>query len=149
MSNTADPSSEFVDRPWMEGDPEPKPQAVTDPLRPWLVAAHLGPLALWIFFPYGCAVIVPLLIWQLKAKKEEDQRLLVNSIEALNFQINLTLATVALSITIIGLAVVAVVMVAGLVFAGIAGWKVFKGQDYRYPWIYRFVEADADSSPVG
>jgi uncharacterized Tic20 family protein len=83
-------------------------------------------------------VVAPLLIWQLKARKEQNPRLLTHSLEALNFQINLTLVTIALSIRIIGL----VVVLAGLVFSGIASWKVFKGKDYRYPWIYRFVEAD-------
>lgn len=140
MPNTADPSSDFVDRPWMEGEPDV--QASDDPLRPWLIACHVAPLALWIFFPYGCAVILPLLIWQLKAKEEGDPRLTAHAIEALNFQINLTLAIIALSITIIGLVVVPVLMVAGLVFSGIATVKVWKGRDYRYPWIYRFVTPD-------
>ena len=140
MTNTADPSSDFVDRPWMDDDAGG--QAHTDPMKPWLMACHVAPLALWIFFPYGCAVILPLLIWQLKAKKERDLRLTTHSIEALNFQINLTLAIIALSITIIGLIVVPIVMVAGLVYSGIATYKVWKGVDYRYPWIYRFVKAD-------
>jgi uncharacterized Tic20 family protein len=140
MSNTAEPSSDFVDRPWMEGEPEPQARAASDPLRTWLVACHLAPVVLWFFFPYGCALVVPLLIWQLKAKQEDDPRLVAHSVEALNFQINLTLLTIALSITIIGLAVVPIVMIAGLVFPAIASVKTYKGKQYRYPWIHRFIE---------
>jgi len=140
MSNSADASSEFAQRPWMQG--EPAPRAACDPLRHWRAACHLAPLALWIFFPYGCAVILPLLIWQLKAKQTGDPQLVRDSIEALNFQINLTLLTIGLSITIVGLVLVPVVMIGGLVFSAIAGIKTYKGKQYQYPWIRRFVQVD-------
>lgn len=139
MTNTADPaSSEFAERPWMDG--AEAPGSAVDSERGWLVAAHASPLLLWILYPYGSALIIPLLIWQLKAKKEDNQPLIQHSVEALNFQINLTLACIALSITIIGLFVVPVVMIAGLVFSIIASYKAYKGVDYQYPWICRLIK---------
>lgn len=139
MTNTADPASDFADRPWMDGADASETTVAAD--RNWLVAAHASPLLLWVLYPYGSALIIPLLIWQLKAKKEGNRPLIAHSVEALNFQINLTLACIALSVTIIGLFIVPIVMIAGLVFSLIASFKTYKGADYRYPWIYRFIKA--------
>jgi|GEM_PF-2535100 len=141
MSNTADPPSDFVDRPWMEGAAPPLDEEARTQ-RAWLVAAHAAPLLLWVLYPYGSALIIPLLIWKLKAEKDGNEALVRQSVEALNFQINLTLACIALSITIVGLFVVPIVMVAGLVFSVIASVKTYRGKDYRYPWIVRLVRVD-------
>lgn len=142
MSQAADPTSDFAERPWMDGaeQPEGKAPAKVDADRAWIVGCHVAPLLLWILYPYGSAVVIPLLIWQLKAKKDGNQRLASHAVESLNFQISLTLACIALSITIIGLALVPVVMIGGLVFSIIAGVKTYGGMDYRYPWIYRFIK---------
>ncbi|MFT7485456.1 MAG: putative Tic20 family protein [Candidatus Paceibacteria bacterium] len=148
MTQSADPTSDFADRPWMEGAASPpKPGAKKAPRvilqdRGWLVACHLAPLLLWVLYPYGCAALVPLLIWQVKARKEGNRRLTSHAIEALNFQLNLTLLGIALTITIIGVLLIPFVLVTGIVFATIASIKTYRGQDYRYPYIYRLIKED-------
>ncbi|MFT7670353.1 MAG: putative Tic20 family protein [Planctomycetota bacterium] len=136
---TADPSSEFVNRPWMDGDFE-TPKTTVSVNRNWLIASHLLPLALWIVYPFGSAVVVPLLIWQLKAKAEDNQEIAKHAVESLNLQINLTLLCIVLSITIIGLVAVPFVMIAGIVLPIIASYKAYHGTEYQYPWIKRLVK---------
>lgn len=143
---TADPSPEFVDRPWMGEQREPESVVIAD--RGWLATSHAAPALLWILFPYGSALIVPLLIWQVKAEKEGNRPLILHSVEALNFQINLTLVCIALSISVIGLLVVPIVLIAGLVLSLIAGYKAYHGVDYRYPWIKRVIKVEQEQPVV-
>lgn len=157
---TAEPSSEFVDRPWMEGayapDPEPtiekvKAQAkataetcwkACDTERNWMVACHLAPAVLWVGAPYLMAMLVPLLIWQMKARPERNQALSSCAVEALNFQISLFLVSVLLSITIVGLILVPPLMLAGFVLSIVASVKTYQGETYRYPHTHRFIRDD-------
>jgi uncharacterized protein len=140
MTDTNDSASEFADRPWMDG--AEAPDVAISPARGWLLATHATPALVGLLFPYGTSIIPPLLIWQLKAKQGEDQQMAEHSVEALNFQINLALVCLALSITLIGLVLVPVVLIAGLVFSTIATIKASQGQRYHYPWIHRFVSTD-------
>jgi len=143
MTSRADPSSDFADRPWMAGAQGPRPARparVQVPDRGWLIACHLAPIALWIFYPYGAAILFPLLVWQLKAKPAGNERLTAHAIESLNYQINVTLLSLALMISVIGIVLLPILMVAAPLLAIIAGIKTAKGEDYRYPWIYRLIK---------
>lgn len=138
MTQSADSSSDFTSRPWMDGARSPRSKI--DKVLAWRMACHLGSLLFWVVTPYGSAVVIPLLIWQMKARKEGDNVLSHHALEALNFQISLTLLCVALSITIIGLLVVPAVLVGGVVFSVIAAYKTYRGEEYCYPWTYRFIQ---------
>ena len=151
MTTAADPSSEFVDRPWMdpktdplhESEKKPKRCKVTwNEARAWKSAAHVGPLFTWMVPGVGLGVVLPLLIWQLKAKKDGDQALAAEAVEALNFQLNVVLASVALSISIVGLVLLPVLWIGAAVLMVMAAVKVYKGEPYRYPWIWRCVTGD-------
>jgi uncharacterized Tic20 family protein len=138
MTKTADAPSDFASRTWMKG--ARRPGTKIDAAQAWRIGCHLAPLLFWVLTPYGSAVVIPLLIWQMKARKEGDTLLAFHAVEALNFQISLTLLCIGLSITIIGLLVVPVVMLAGLVFSIMASYKTYRGEEYRYPWTYRFIK---------
>ena len=145
MSSSAEPNSDFADRPWMAGAEMPPRRPTARPAlsdRGWLVACHLGPLVLWLLYPYGAAALVPLLIWQIKAKQDKNERLASHAIESLNFQLNLTLLSAALTITIIGVLFLPVLMVVGLVLTIKASYRTSKGEDFRYPWIYRLIKEE-------
>jgi len=149
MTPTADPGSEFVDRPWMEGaeapPQRPRRAATLISNRGWRVLAHASAVVSWLFFGYSPAIVVPLLIWQLKARKENDAELARTALEALNFQINVTLLSLGLSVTVIGIPLLPLVFVLGLALTTIASVQVYRGKDYRYPWIHRFLVEDAPS----
>ncbi len=146
MTAAADPSSEFVDRPWMEGaeapSPPPRPTAAIVSNRGLRVLAHGSAVVSWLFFGYSPAIVVPLLIWQMKARKTGDTELARTAVEALNFQINVTLLSLVLSVTLIGIPLLPVVVLLGLVLTTMASVQVYRGKDYRYPWIHRFIQED-------
>ncbi len=155
MNSTVDPTSDFSDRPWM--DPEAAPIEDSAPTwrskwsdaASWRACCHAGPLVSWILPATGVNLVVPILIWQLKGKKkgEEDAALSAEAIEALNFQLNVTALSVLLSITIVGLVLVPIVWVVATVFMIIAGIKSYKGERYRYPWIWRVVKDEVAEGP--
>ena len=153
MESTSDPAAEFADRPWM--DPEAAPLEEPEPEkkrgkvqwnqpRHWLATAHAGPLLALVLPGSGVNLLIPILIWQLKAKKEGDPVLTAQAIEALNFQLNITVLTVVLSITIVGLALLPLLWLAAAVFMIIAAVKAYRGEPYQYPWIYRVVTASPE-----
>lgn len=160
MKTASEPSSEFVDRPWMEGATAPAPEPTIpkvkaqakqaaeaawracDTDRNWRVACHLAPAVLWLGAPYLMAMLVPLLIWQMKARPERDQALASCAVEALNFQISLFLVSVLLSITVIGLIFVPPLMLVGFILSIVASIKTYKGEEYRYSHSHRFIRDD-------
>jgi uncharacterized Tic20 family protein len=114
--------------------------------RNWAMAAHLGPIAAMVLSAGAAAWLVPLVIWLIK--RDEQPWIGTQAKEALNFQINLLLAAVAMTLLILvtlGLgALVAVpgfifIAIANVVLAIIATMEVNKGVAYRYPWIVRIL----------
>lgn len=84
----------------------------------------------------------PLLVWQIK--KNEFPSVVEHGKAALNFQLTVLIvllvgivAAVLLSFVCVGFLlfpVIAIIGLAGLVFAVIAGIKANNGEAYRYPW---------------
>jgi uncharacterized Tic20 family protein len=149
MRSATEPSSEFVDRPWMEGAAAPAPsppsmpeRAVDDSAKSWRVACHLVPLVLWFAGHSFLPILIPLLIWQVKAKQDSDQRLATTAVEAMNFQIGQLLLIILLAITMVGILAIPFVLVGGVICSVIATVKTANGQDYRYPFTHRFVRDD-------
>jgi len=149
MESSSDPAADFADRPWMDPESAPLEEPETEPKkrskvkwdqpRHWQAMAHAGSLLALVLPGSGVNLLIPILIWQLKAKKEGDAALTVQAIEALNFQLNISALTVILSITIVGLVLLPVLWIAAAVFMIMAAVKAYRGEPYRYPWIYRVV----------
>ena len=93
-------------------------------------------------------VIGPLIIWQMK--KLDFPSVDVHGKAALNFQITVAIAEIAsvvlgiiLSFVCIGFLlffVTAAIVVAGIVFAIVAGMKANDGVEYKYPWSLQLIK---------
>ena len=108
--------------------------------RNWAVFAHLGGFALYLLgFALG-HVLVPLVIWLLK--REESPFIGRNALEALNFQISVTLYSIvvgALCFVLVGFVLIPVLMGFHIVLMIIASIKASEGESYRYPWTIRLL----------
>ena len=108
---------------------------------------HISALAGFIGIPFG-NIIGPLIIWQIK--KNEFPSVDIHGKAALNFQITVTLAAFisaasafVLSFFCVGYLLIPLVLLAvlaGMVFAIIAGIKASNGEDYKYPWSLELVK---------
>ena len=108
--------------------------------RNWAVFAHLGGFALYLLgFALG-HILIPLVIWLLK--REESEFIARNALEALNFQISVTLYSIvvgALCFVLVGFVLIPVLMGFHIVFMIIASMKASQGETYRYPWTIRLL----------
>jgi uncharacterized protein len=120
--------------------PEPPhglpPQGVqpmrADEERLWAVAAHLGPLLV--------GFIAPLVIWLVF--KDRSGFLDRHGKEALNMQISYLVYFLVSGISLIvliGFLLLPVVGIAWLVLMILATIRAANLEDYRYPWIFRFI----------
>ncbi|MGZ4161698.1 MAG: DUF4870 domain-containing protein [Neobacillus sp.] len=92
---------------------------------------------LGIFTP----VLGPLIIWLLK--KEESSFIDYHGKEYFNFMISYFIYTVIsgiLTIVIIGIIGLWLFPIMAFVFTIIAAIKAYDGQEYRFPWIFRFIQ---------
>jgi len=115
-------------------------------IRTWQMACHLSALAGCVV-PFG-NVLGPLLIWQIK--KNEIPEVEPHGKASLNFQLTVLILTLvggvlafALSFVCIGvllIPVVALLPLAGMIFAIIAGIKANNGEEYRYPYAWELVK---------
>lgn len=113
----------------------------------WNMLCHLSALVACIGIPFG-NILGPLIIWQIK--KNEFPSVDIHGKAALNFQITVTIAVFCgaaaafvLHFFCIGFLlfpVVGLMILAGLVFAVIAGIKANNGEDYKYPWSLELVK---------
>ncbi len=149
MNTTADDPN-FADRPWMDPEAEPtsgasarnpKSSSWSKPMA-WRAASHATPLLSWIMPVLGTGIMMPLLIWQVKAKKEGDPALAKQAVEALNFQINVAVLSLLLTATVFGIALLPLLWIGASVFAIIAAVKAYRGEEYSYPWILRPIEVN-------
>ncbi len=108
--------------------------------RNWAVFAHLGGFALYLLgFALG-HILVPLVIWLVK--REQSPFIGRNALEALNFQISVTLYSIvvgALCLVLVGFVLIPVLMGFHIVFMIIASVKASQGESYRYPWTIRLL----------
>ena len=98
--------------------------------RLWATLAHLGQVALPVF---GA-----LAVWLVK--KEDSEFVAEQSLEALNFQIAILLASLVTGATCFLAPLIIVVAIAGIVFSVIAAVRVNKGERYKYPYTIRLVK---------
>jgi uncharacterized Tic20 family protein len=131
-------------------DPQPvtpqPPSASENETRTWCMACHLSALAGFVV-PLG-SLLGLLLVWQIK--KKEIPAVDPHGKASLNFQITAVLITLiagvlafALSFVCIGfllIPVVALVPIAAMIFAIIAGIKANNGEEYRYPFMWELIK---------
>ncbi|MBO9552506.1 DUF4870 domain-containing protein [Pseudomonas sp.] len=116
--------------------------SVTPPnaeVRQWAMFCHLSAL-LGLVVPLG-HLLGPLVLWHLK--REQDPFIDAQGKEALNFQINVTIAgfvCTALMFVAIGLVLFPVLMLAVLILIILAAVRANEGKAYRYPFIWRPIQ---------
>jgi hypothetical protein len=119
-------------------DQIPHAANLTSEERNFSVAAHLGAFAFFLF-PLG-NIVAPLLLWLFKRR---DSRFIEqHALEALNFQISMTLYGLAASLLIlivIGFALLAVLTAIDLGLAIFAALHASRGELYRYPFTLRLI----------
>lgn len=130
-------------------EPQPEPQEVVVPVgdeRTWALLGHLSAFSAFIVAGLGC-VLGPLIIWLVKRDTlpfAADQ-----AREALNFNITILLAGLALWIVTIITLGIGLLLTIPLGLALFAYWLVFtiiaavnanNGIKYRYPFTLRLVE---------
>jgi uncharacterized Tic20 family protein len=123
--------------------------------RTWSIWCHVGPLiAGFVSVP---SFIVPLVIMLTMGK--QSARVRKNSVESLNFQINLWILAIALAVpffymiaqtseTVWNLGIVFVLLIfvgialaiASLALQIVAAIRANEDEDFRYPMIFRFVK---------
>lgn len=127
--------------------PPPPPGSPESQARMWNMLCHLSALAACIGIPFG-NILGPLIIWQLK--KNEFPSVDIHGKAALNFQITVTIAVFCSGVAAFVLhffcigfllfPVVGLLILAGLVFAVIAGIKANNGEAYQYPWSLELIK---------
>ena len=121
-------------------DDELPPGFPSNEERNWAVFAHLGGFALYLLgFALG-HVLIPLVIWLVK--REESAFIGENALEALNFQISVTLYSIvvgALCFVLVGFLLLPVLIGFHIVFMIIASVQASQGESYRYPWTLRLL----------
>ncbi len=112
--------------------PQPQPLSESD-ARMW---AMLGHLSIFVI-----AIIGPLII--MLTLGDRNAFVKKQSVEALNFQITVLIASVISAILIflvIGIFMLIAVAIIGAIFAIMAAVKSYNGEDYRYPINIRMVK---------
>lgn len=103
------------------------------------VIIHLS-LLMGIIIPFG-GYAATLVLWLLK--KDTSEYIDQQGKEAVNFMLNVlvigTAATI-LCIMLIGFLLMIPLVIAAFVLPVMAAVKISKGQDYKYPWVYRLIK---------
>lgn len=105
----------------------------------WGMLGHLAALAGFTAIPFA-HVLGPLIVWIMK--RDESDFVGKNALEALNFNISITLWAVLAGLTIlvgIGVILLPLVLLAWLVLTIVGAMKAANGESYRYPATFRLV----------
>lgn len=100
---------------------------------------HLSAL-LGCFVPFA-NILAPLVMWVLK--KEDSASVNEHGMDAINFQISLTIYLVVATIMclfLVGILFIPILVVLSLVFPIIAAVKASEGKKYRYPMTIPFIK---------
>ena len=101
---------------------------------------HFLALAGLVGIPFG-NIIGPLILWLIK--RDEMPSVGDHGKESLNFQISMTIYTIAAGLSVlavIGIVLLPAVIIVNLIFVIIAGVKASNGEFYRYPLSIRFIK---------
>jgi uncharacterized protein len=106
------------------------PYTPTSDERTLAILCHVLGIFFWIF--------PPLIIYLIK--KDESAYVKQHAMEALNFQITISIISIVLALTIVGILLIWVVWVAALVFMIIASINASDNKIYRYPLTLRLIK---------
>jgi uncharacterized Tic20 family protein len=106
------------------------PYTPTSDERTLAILCHVLGIFFWIF--------PPLIIYLIK--KDESAYVKQHAMEALNFQITISIVSIVLALTIIGILLIWVVWIAALVFMIIASINASDNKIYRYPLTLRLIK---------
>lgn len=104
------------------------------------MGCHLSAFAIFVF-PFFGNVLGPLVFWLIK--RDESTFVDDHGKESLNFQISITiyfLASIFLSLFLIGIPLLLAIGVFFIVMVIIAGVKASNGEKYRYPLCIRLIQ---------
>ncbi len=108
--------------------------------RRWEVACHAAPLA-WLLMPFFfLSLVVPFVL--LLSVGRDDARIAFHAREALNFQLNVLLASLLLTVTLVGILLVPVLWAGSVALSIIAAVHAGEGREWRYPWVLRLISAE-------
>ncbi len=120
------------------------PDPVTHAIRDWAMIAHLSALVGLLGNGIGF-VLGPLIVWLWK--RDDDEFIKEQALEALNFQITMVLAAIAsvlLMLTVVGIVIGALVLIVVgvlmVVMPIVAAVPAKRGMHYRYPLSLRLVK---------
>lgn len=134
---TTSDDGEGVDGSFDDGD-EPTFDEVSSDERTWGILVHASAFV-GLVFPMG-HLLVPLLIWLIK--RDESDFVDANGMEAVNFQLSMTiyvLVSVILIVLLIGLVLVPLLAVVWFALVILASIRASEGEVYRYPATIRFI----------
>jgi uncharacterized protein len=106
------------------------PYTPTSDERTLAILCHVLTIFFWIF--------PPLIIYLIK--KDESAYVKEHARESLNFQITVSIAVVALVLTIVGILLIWVLLIASVVFVVIASINASDNKIYRYPLTLRLIK---------
>jgi len=140
MSQDPPSTSSGGEEPREEGGAE-----VDKDARNWATFAHLSGILAGALSAYLFCFLGPLLIWLFK--KDESEFISDQAIEALNFQITVTIANVAIAAIVAGSCFILyplwfalpLLWVAHIVLSIVAAMKASAGEKYRYPVNLRII----------
>jgi uncharacterized Tic20 family protein len=136
--------SEFPNEPNPYAAPPPVPNvsgSVSQDARTWAMICHLSSFAGYVIPVPGINILAPFLVWNLK--KDSDPFIDVNGKEAINFNITWAIAAIVSGLSIfcvVGIALLPIVIIAGVVLVIIATIKASSGEIYKYPLTIRFMK---------
>jgi hypothetical protein len=104
--------------------------------RTWGMLAHLSSLIALALG--GLTFLGPLIVWLVK--KDQSPFVDDQGKEALNFQIAVLIVTLICTVTIVGIFLVPLVIVADIIFSILGGLEANKGVYYRYPYTIRLIK---------
>lgn len=120
---------------------QPDSAEISKDARLWAMICHLAGLAGFVVPVIVSGVIAPLIIWLIK--KDEDPFIDENGKEVVNFQISISIysmACIPLVFIVIGVPLLIGVWIFDLVCIIIAALKANEGQHYRYPLTIRLIK---------
>lgn len=106
------------------------PYTPTSDERTLAILCHVLTIFFWIF--------PPLIIYLIK--KDESAYVKEHARESLNFQITISIASIVLALTIVGILLIWVVWIAALVLVIIASINASDNKIYRYPLTLRLIK---------
>ncbi|MGB3612836.1 MAG: DUF4870 domain-containing protein [Elainellaceae cyanobacterium] len=109
----------------------------------WVVFIHLSLLSSWFVPIPFLGIIAPLLIWQLgKARYPHFEQ---HGRNAMNWAISVTIYSVLLPLTVVGLVLLPVLVGLGLVFPVVAAVQASKGRVWQYPLALNILGTEAEN----